>query len=197
VNDYQKQMKFKRFHGIYNNGTIRTYISMNKDGSLGRCHASMFATAMINKLCEDPNTGDPIDENEDDDESREQSEAYAALSAGVWKALLDVDRRGWEHEPKFKAKDDAWEEASQERTSIPLADFHAQWDKLQDSRTNLTLLAGDPSNRGSYVDQLFVMSMQQKKKKLCDNRAFLGHRVKRIARTKLPGMSIILENGDE
>jgi len=48
---------------------------MNKVGSLGRSNASMFATAMINKLCEDPKTGRPIDEENVDDESREQLES--------------------------------------------------------------------------------------------------------------------------
>jgi len=113
----------------------------------------MFAAALINKLCEDPNTGGPIDENEDDDRSREQSQSYAALSAGVWQALLNVDRRGWEHETKFTAKNNASEEASAERTGIPLADFHAQGDKLQDYRTDPTLLAGDPPNRDSHIDR--------------------------------------------
>ncbi|KAL8820290.1 MAG: hypothetical protein Q9223_001456 [Gallowayella weberi] len=126
--------------------------------SCRRACGSMFATAIINKLTQDPTTKRSLMDRgipgDDDDEppTTEQNETYSSFCKTVYESLLkDIDRRGNEHGISFSAQDDTWEMCWHARTGIPLAKYKERWDNLDDWEADQTLHPGDPENRDPHV----------------------------------------------
>lgn len=132
-------------------------LSWRFSGSTGRACGSMFTTAIIGKLTEDPRTGKQLVDSDDDDEgddevTDEQEESYAEFSRSVYDALLrNFDRRGYEHNITFSAQDDAWSMSWRERTGIPRHSFKERWDRLENWAADSTLHPGDPQNRDPHT----------------------------------------------
>ncbi|KAL8686033.1 MAG: hypothetical protein Q9224_005575, partial [Gallowayella concinna] len=142
-------------------GTNARSKSWRKSGSCGRTCGSMFATALIEKLTQDPNTGEPLMDREDGEDGEvgtpptiEQAETYSEFCRTVYESLIkDVDRRGYIHEISFQAQDDAWDMCWRERTGIPLWKYKEIWDNLEDWEADVTLHPGDPYNRDPHVSE--------------------------------------------
>ena len=141
-------------------GNENVSLSWRFSGSSGRACGSMFTTALVQKLTKVGATGKSLimDEDEDEDEDKEETEdqieSYAEFTRTVHEHLLmDVDRRGYEHNITFGAQDDAWNMCWRQRTGIPLGRFKERWETLEDWEKDATLHPGDPMNRDPSVTE--------------------------------------------
>lgn len=141
-------------------GPKETSLSRRFSGSLDRACGSMFTSAVIDKLTQDPDVRRRLGKLDDEDDdcieenllTDKQEESYAEFCRSVYDTLLrDVDRRGYEHKISFSAQEDAWSMCWKEGSGIPLHSFKEHWDQLEDWPADVNLHPGDLQNRDLYV----------------------------------------------
>ncbi|KAG8531756.1 uncharacterized protein KY384_003388 [Bacidia gigantensis] len=103
----------------------------------GRAHGSLWATAVTYALIkfEDERLTQPNPLPQKgfvDPELTQTSSTFANLSRVIRETLIhDVASKTYQHQVRFAAQDDAWEDEWRARSGIPLVDFRHRWTSLQ------------------------------------------------------------------
>ena len=135
----------------------------------------MYASAIIKKLTSNPETQITL-RDESDDSSEEDTEeqaiekdgSYAEFFETTYDALLELDRRRYEHELSFRTQDDGWSDYWHLRTGIALQELSARWESLEEWGPDPTLHPGDFINRDPTIPQeirkefLYFLEMHRK-----------------------------------
>jgi hypothetical protein len=139
--------------GASASGDANVSLSWTESGSSGRAAGTPWASMVIERLTQDPDTQQELSTTVDD-MTELQEASYSNFTNQCYRKLLEnIDRRGYEHYFSFSAQDDAWGDNWRQRTGIPLADFQTSWAQLRDAGRDITLHPGDPQKRDPTVPE--------------------------------------------
>ena len=147
--------------GASASGDANVSLSWTKSGSAGRAAGTPWASMVIERLTQDPDTQQELSTTVD--EMTELQEAsYSDFTNQCYTKLLEnIDRRGYEHYFSFSAQDDAWGDNWRQRTGIHLADFQTSLAQLRDAGRDITLHPGDPQNRNPNVPEEVCKDLEE------------------------------------
>jgi hypothetical protein len=129
--------------------------------SIGRYCGSMFVSALVETLTRDSRTQKPLrqmvegEEGDSDGDilTDDQDMSLAEFDRTLYLTLLDLDRRGYEHNITFTAQNNSWSENFEGRVGIPLGALQDRWSSLKNWPASPTLHPGDHLNRDPHVSQ--------------------------------------------